>query len=252
MPRKAVQYSDPFVPVTKVPLSMPDGSASSRYAVMLTTDTGPLEVGTVSSSYQLVPNEIVSQIAEDVLSRTDMPFEDGGHIFDGKRFRHRWVLPNLVVEPRVDDIVNLTFDIVNSYDGSTTVGVAFNAQRLVCGNGMMVDWMLGGFKFRHINCDDFAEELQFAAEKVRRLGQQLEPLSRRLNSMIDVPITRADTQGVFRELKLPMSLRAEVFDSIADDDAWGLLNGFTDVLTKHNSHNADNTNRRVMKYLLAA
>ncbi|MCB2212104.1 DUF945 domain-containing protein [bacterium] len=251
MPRKAMSV-DPFIPVEKIPLMTSDGRPSSRYAVHIGTNGDRQEVGVVSDSYQLIPNHTVHDIALDVLSRTDLSFEDSGHIFDGKRYRHRWILPDLTVEPRVDDFVHLTFDVINSYDGSTTVGVMFNAQRLVCSNGMMLDFMLGGFKFRHINRDDFADELQIAAQKVRRLGEQLEPLSRRLNNLIDVPIVRGDIQGVFRELKLPMSFRAEVFDAIQDDDAWGLLNGFTDVLTRQNTHHADNVNRQVMKYLLAA
>jgi hypothetical protein len=235
-----------------IPLTTPDGNQSSRYAVMLTTDTGPMEVGTVSSNYQLVPNEIVCQVAEDVLSRTGMPFKDAGYVFDGKRLRYRWTLPNLTAEPRVGDIVHLTCDVVNSYDGSTTVGVMFNSQRLACGNGMMVDWMLGGFRFRHINKPDFAEELQAAAERVQRLGEQLEPFSRKLGALVDAPVNRADIQRTFRDLNIPMSLRAEVFDAIADDDVWGLVNGFTDVLTRKSSHTADNTNRKVMRHLLAA
>jgi len=251
MPRKTMSV-DPFIPVEKIPLMTSDGQPSSRFAVHIGTNGDRQEVGVVSDSYQLIPNHTVHDIALDVLSRTDLSFEDGGHIFDGKRYRHRWTLPDLSVQPRVGDFVNLTFDVINSYDGSSTVGIMFNAQRLVCGNGMMLDFMLGGFKFRHINHDDFIDELQIAAQKVRRLGEQLEPMSRRLNALIDVPVGRKDYQGVFRELKLPMSLRAEVFDSIQEDDAWGLLNGFTDVLTRQNTHNADNTNRRVMKYLLAA
>jgi len=159
MPRLNPLIADPFLPVSKVPLYTSNGSLSSRQSVILQTAEGPLEVGNVSENYQLVPNKAVHTIALDVLSRSELAFEDGGQIFDGKRYRQRWILPDLSVEPRKGDIVQLALDIVNSYDGSSLFGLSFNACRLVCENGCILDYFLGGFKFRHYGHDDFVTEL---------------------------------------------------------------------------------------------
>jgi len=206
-----------------MPLFTSDGEKSSRQSVMLQTGEGQVEVGTVSESYQLVPNETVHGIALDVLSRSKLAFDDAGMIFDGKKYRQRWILPDLSAEPRKGDIVQLALDIVNSYDGSTTFGLAFNAMRLVCENGMMVDFMLGGFRFRHYGHDDFGSELELASSHVRGLVDQLEPLSHKLQHLIDTTIDRESIQAAFKVLALPQSLQAQIFMQIDEDYPVGLL-----------------------------
>ncbi|MBZ0264090.1 DUF945 domain-containing protein [bacterium] len=250
MSNRTQQFSDPFVPVSSVPLTTPDGRSTSRMAVMIEQDGEQVEAGVVSNSYSLVTNEEVHQIARDVLARADLHFEDGGHIFDGKRYRQRWVLPSLEVMPRVGDFVHITLDALNSYDGSTLFGLAFNAQRLVCSNGMMVDFMLGGFKFKHLGDDQFYQEMEFAASKVMNVADQLEPLSENLKELVETPMRRNDIQRVFSDLKTPKSLMAETYMAIEEDNAWGVLNAFTDVLTRQRTHSADNRNRQLIKYLM--
>jgi hypothetical protein len=251
MPRINQQYANPFLPVSKMPLFTSDGEKSSRQSVMLQTEEGQVEVGNVSESYQLVPNETVHEIALDVLSRSELSFEDAGMIFDGKRYRQRWILPELLAEPRKGDIVQLALDIVNSYDGSTTFGLAFNAQRLVCENGMMVDFMLGGFRFRHFGHDDFGSELEMASSHVRGLVDKLTPLSSKLQRLIDTTIDRESIQAVFKVLALPQSLQAQIFMQIDEYTLRGLYNAFTGVLTGNNTHRAESINRQVSRFILA-
>lgn len=241
MPRLNRQFDNPFLPVRKEQLYTQDNRPTSQYAVMLDTGEreGEIEVGHVSDGYQLVPNETVHQIARDVLSRSQLGFDDAGFIFDGKRFRQRWVLPELSLEPAKGDIVQLTLDVVNSYDGSSTFGLAFNAQRLVCTNGMMLDFMLGGFKFRHFGFDSFQDEMQMAVSSLQNLSAQLEPLHQQLGSLIEQPIDRQYLQNAFADLKLSDKLKANVFMSVQDDNAWGFYNACTDVLTQINTHHAD-------------
>ena len=93
MPRLNQQIDDPFLPVRKEQLYTSDNRPSSQYSVMLKQEEGQeIEVGHVSENYQLVPNETVHQIALDVLSRSNLGFDDACMIFDGKRYRQRWVI----------------------------------------------------------------------------------------------------------------------------------------------------------------
>jgi len=252
MPRLNINFADPFLPVTKVPLYTGTGEQSSRHAVLLEHEGQNIEVGVVSENYQLVPNEEVHGIALDVLTRTGMAFDDAGQLFDGKHYRNRWVLPDLVTEPRVNDIVQIALDVVNSYDGSTTFGLAFNAQRLICSNGMMLDFMLAGFKFRHLGNDNFSVELDMAAGQILNLAEQLDTLTQKLQALVDQSIDRKAIQSAFVKLKLPLKLQAEIFLGIEEDTAWGFYNAATGVLTKQDTHRADNINRQVSRYLLAA
>ncbi len=252
MPRLNQQFEDPFLPVRKERLFTSDNKPTSRYAVMLHDGEKEIEVGHVSEGYQLVPNDTVNQIALDVLARSELQFGDGGLLFDGRKYRQRWILPELSVEPQQGDIVRIALDIINSYDGSTTFGMAFNAQRLVCSNGMVIDYLLGGFRFRHFSNDGFAQELNDAVASIHRLSGQLEPLSTKLRLLIDQPADRSFIQDVFSDLRLPLRLQAQIYMGIAEDNAWGVYNACTGVLTKQNTHRADNINRQVSRYLISA
>jgi hypothetical protein len=250
MPRRTNTFTDPFLPVRKARLFTSDNRPTSRYAVMVNDGQQEVEVGHVSDIYQLVPNETVHDIALDVLARSRLHFAEEGAIFDGKHYRHRWVLPDLSVEPKVNDIVQVAFDVINSYDGSTTFGLAFNARRLVCSNGMMIDFMLGGFKFRHYDQKNFSQELDTAANHIHQIGERLEPLNQKLQRLVDLPIDRQAIQSAFSTLKLPMKTQAEVFMQIEEDSAWGFYNACTDVLTRQGTHRSEVVNRQVSKYLL--
>ena len=76
MRTEAIKVDDPFVEVEKVPLIRPGGQSSSRSAVLLNTEEEKIEVGVVSNDYRLIPNLEVRNIALDILTRMDIPFEE--------------------------------------------------------------------------------------------------------------------------------------------------------------------------------
>jgi hypothetical protein len=251
MMRKSVDMSEsPYLPVVKTPLFTQDGSQSARMSVILDPDNLAMEVGTVSADYKLVENEDVERAAADVLERTGMHCEMSSLYFDGKHFRKRWILPELSIEPRVGDFVQVAIDAHNSYDGSSTFGLAFNLHRLVCGNGMVVDFQLGGFRFRHYRSDSFESELEAAGAKIMNLATRLESIVPRLRDLTDTPLTRAETQTVFGDLSIPKSTQAEVYQKIEEDNWWGLYNAFTDVLSRKNTYHSQLQNRQVSRYFL--
>ena len=249
--RKSVDMSDtPYLPVVKTPLFTQDGSQSTRMSVTLDPDQLAMEVGTVSADYKLVPNKDVEQAATEVLERTGMHSELSSLYFDCKHFRKRWILPDLSIEPRLGDFVQVAIDAHNSYDGSSTFGLAFNLQRLVCGNGMVVDFQLGGYRFRHYGSDSFEQELEVAGDKILNLASRLETIVPRLRDLTDTPLTRAETQSVFSDLSIPKTTQAEVYQKIEEDNWWGLYNAFTDVFSRNNTYRSDLQNRQVSRYFL--
>jgi len=251
MMKKSLDLSQfPYLPVYMTPLYTQAGVPSNRVSVILDPDNRAMEVGTVSADYKLVPNQDVEQAAVDVLERTGIPSELSSLYFDGKHFRKRWILPELSIEPRVGDFVQVAIDAQNSYDGSSTFGLAFNLQRLVCGNGMVVDFQLGGYRFRHYGSDSFEQELEIAGERILELAGRLDTILPRLRSLTDTPLSREETQTVFSDLSLPKATQAEVYQKIEEDNWWGLYNAFTDVFSRNNTYRSDQLNRRVSRYFL--
>ena len=243
---------DPFAPVRKERLYTADKTPSNQFAVFVKDVElkQEMEVGTVSDTYQLVANEDVYQTGLDVLTRSEQDFEPSITRFDGKKYRQRWVLPNLNIEPRKGDIVQLAVDVINSYDGSTTFGLSFAARRLVCLNGMQIDYRLGSYKFRHHNRPEYQQELAEAANHVGKLVKHLEPLKDKISELISTPVDRTYIQGMFNELKLGQGLVGQIYMNLEEDTQWGLYNACTSVLTERGAHSDDNLNRRISKIFI--
>jgi len=241
----------PFAPVELQPLQRTNGKGSSRQAVVLEPEGEAKEVGIVSQDYRLVKNSEVVQVAEDLLGRTGIPVEEHQTLWNGKKFRQRYLLTQTTGEVKVGDVVACTLDAINSYDGSTTFGLEFNAVRLVCSNGMILSFMLGGFRFKHWGSKDFDRELRAAARQLDRVSNRLHMVLPMLVDLTHKRMRRADIQRFFRETSLPITTQAKVFNGIEDDTAWGVYNAATDVLTKQERFSAENLNRRVSQYFLS-
>ena len=241
----------PFAPVELQPLRRTNGDRSSRQAVVLDPKRSALEVGIVSPDYKLVKNSEVVQVAEDLLANTGMAFDEHQTLFNGKKFRQRYLLSQASGEVKVGDTVAVTLDAVNSYDGSTTFGLEFNAIRLVCSNGMMLSFMLGGFRFKHWGSQDFDHEMRVAARQLGRVGDRLHMVLPMLTELTRKRMKRADIQRFFAETNLPITTQAKVFNAIEEDTKWGVYNAATDVLTKQEKFSAENLNRRVSQYFLS-
>jgi len=241
----------PFAPVELQTLQTVNGKASSRQAVILDPQGEALEVGIVSPDYKLVNNSEVVQVAEDLLANTGMAFDEHKTLFNGKKFRQRYLLSQASGEVKVGDVVACTLDAVNSYDGSTTFGLEFNAVRLVCSNGMMLSFMLGGFRFKHWGSQNFDREMRVAARQLERVGDRLHMVLPMLTELTRKRMKRADIQRFFAETNLPITTQAKVFNAIEDDTKWGVYNAATSVLTDRKCFSAETLNRRVSQYFLS-
>lgn len=241
----------PFAPVELQPLRTANGNASSRQAVVLDPNGDAIEAGVVSSDYKLVKNDEVVQVANELLSTSGLAHEDHQTLWNGKKFRQRCLLSQTAGEVKVGDLVACTLDAINSYDGSTTFGLEFNAVRLVCSNGMMLSFLLGGFRFKHWGSQDFNVELRQAADKLARVGDRLHQVLPMLGDLARKRMKRADIQRFFRETDLPITTQAKVFNAIDEDTAWGIYNAATQLLTRQELFSAENLNRRVSQYFLS-
>jgi len=240
---------DPFLEVSLLPLSIPGGQTSSRCAVILDPSDKKIEVSVVSREYQLIPNLEVRNIALDILTRIGIPFQECRMLFDGRRYSQRWTIEGFELEPRPGDFIRLGLEVHNSYDGTSLFSLSFIAERLICGNGMVVDFLLGRFRFRHYGQNgDFHKELDRALDTVQRLGEQGASLLPAMKRMVDTPINRGLTQGVFRKLNTPRLYVADIFLALEEDSEWGLYNACTRVFSEQRSFRGEVLNRQTSHY----
>ena len=241
---------DPFLPVAKVPLLTGGGAVSSRCAVVLDPEGEAREVGVVSADYTLVPNQKVHDLAVEVLERSGLATEPVRTLCDGKRYQQAWRMTDVTVAAGLGDVIALTVEAFNSYNGSMNFGLAFNAQRLVCENGMTLDFMLGGFRFRHYGKRDFDQELEGAKEQVLALTEKAKLLEPVLSRMVNTKVTRPELQAIYGSLPLGQGLIAQSFLGIEEDTQWGVYNAITDVLTRQESFRAHELNRHVSRHFM--
>jgi hypothetical protein len=248
---------DPFTPIQKVPLYTQGGLQSSMYSIVLDPDGESKEVGTVSSEYNLVPNDQVVNIAEELIDMLPGGVFDPIDYFNGKVFRRRYVLEadefGFDVNPSVGDVVKMTLDVLNSYDGSTKFGLAFNMFRLACSNGMIVSQRLGGFRFKHNRQDNDAlmKEIDRARSKMMNVAEFMHNLIPSFHSMIvnDGGLNRV--QEVFATLQVSDAIAGKALQYMESTSDWGILNGLTAVYSEEGSGIArDGYNRRAMEFFL--
>ena len=242
--------TDPFLPVAKVPLLTGGGDVSSRCAIVLDPEGEAQEVGVVSADYALVPNRRVRDLAVEVLERSGLATEPVRTLCDGKRYQQSWRMTDVTVAAQLGDVIALTVEAFNSYNGSMNFGLAFNAQRLVCENGMTLDFMLGGFRFRHYGKRDFDRELEGAKEQVLALTDKARLLEPVLAKMVNAKVTRSELQAIYSDLPLGQGLIAQSFLGIEEDTQWGVYNAITDVLTRQESFRAQDINRQVSRHFM--
>ena len=115
---------------------------------------------------------------------------------------------------------------------------------------MIVDFLLGSFRFRHFGQNSWQDETEQASASILALGSKLGLLTSKFQHLTETPINRESIQATFKVLKLPVGLMSDVFMGIEEDSLWGLYNAFTGTLTQTGTHRAEAVNRQVGRFLI--
>lgn len=241
---------DPLMEVKLVPLKRSDNSEIvTQKAVVLGPGTEyETEISYVTPDYNLVTNRTARDIALDILTRSGQKFQEGRRAFSGKCYRQRWIFPEITCEPRKDDFVSLGVDLVNSYDRSTPFGLSFIAQRLICLNGMVLDFLLGGFRFRHFNGNgDWQDELEKAVAQIGSMSANLDLVLPSLNTMIKTPLDIKSLRHTITEVDPKGTLTHDVLMELEGETMWDCYNGYTKILSRQNTIASDRKNREISR-----
>lgn len=246
---------DPLCPVEKVPFTVM-GDETDKFAIVLHPETPELRtvVGNVSERYQLIPNQVAHDVAMGIIGESKLVVELGKGIWDGKRYRQRWYFPEVNQEVKKGDVVQTGIDLRNSYDGSTLFSLGFVARRLVCDNGMMLDFLIGGIQFKHFSGNgngEWKEEVKRAVGFLSDLGDRQEAMLPHIDRMMNHQVGLAFMQGCFASLNVPDQLAGNVVKNMEDPGhptEWGLYNGFTRAFSEKETIAGDNKNRVVSKW----
>jgi hypothetical protein len=292
-PAPTVINNDPFCDVDLLPLEETQG----KYAVvrLKNAETGsfvPLDTkGAIHGrDYRLVPNTLINQLAQDVLTKTEMPFEllgqaSGstlGHtVWDGKKFARRWVIK----QPHADDQLGtlmMGVEAVNSYDGSFKVGLQFFFIHTSCINQFHSGNLMGSFVFSHFDHGDrtldadieqavgaVGQQAKSFASVLPKLRELLKPMSNGTDSLSRFLAIRGELAA--ETPAWPQSYDGDVLDELrgcgptarlklpqrpsvasGKHTLWDLLNAYTAVTThKVGGFRGANLSRMVTDHFVA-
>ena len=180
----------PFATVELQPLLRSNGEESSRVAVVVDPEGKKLEAGVMSRDYKLISNQVISDVAHELLDRTGLPFEEHKILWDGRRFKQQFLIEGMETEVQVGDVVALMLCAQNSYEGSLMAGMSFEMLRVACSNGLCISHVLGSFSLKHWGERDFENELRVASEHILNVGERVELVLPKLKDMTQKQVTR--------------------------------------------------------------
>jgi len=240
MPPTAIPINtDPFCDVDLLPLEETQG----KYAVvrLKNAETGvftPLDTkGAIHGrDYRLVPNTLINQLAQDILTKAEMPFEllgqasgstTGHTVWDGKKFARRW----LIKQPHADDQLGtlmMGVEAVNSYDGSFKVGLQFFFVHTQCINQFHTGNLMGSFVFGHFDHGDRALETDIE-QAVSTIGQQAKNFASvlpKLRTLLKPMSNGTDSLSRFLSIRSELASENPAWPPSYDGDVLDELRGY--------------------------
>ncbi len=261
---KASPYFPWNAKVTLEPLEQMEDRAivtihpDTSFAEDVTEIPKPKGIEIVSNQYKLVSNEDARNLGEDILHRTGFNWEPESRIWDGNRFRQRFISKDLTMQVGGHDNLMFAADIVNSYNGTMSLGLQTLAWRQVCTNGMVARQFFDGFRIRHLKNGDMEEEILLQAEAIVNRASNWEKTLPVWDRMYERELSADEILSTLHEAihvaKMPKSLigkvaaHPEVLDG--GTSAWTMFNHFTRELTSDNSFPSEAANERICEYFI--
>lgn len=230
--RRRVQVSDPLSPVRTSAVSV-NGSSVDNVAIEILNDSSEWEcINIHSSTYQLVPNDVMESVTQEILSGSDLIWCKVNEIWTGRYFAQLFSSNGVVDVPEVGDALCLGLRAENSYDGSCQFRLVLQAFVLSCKNGLVSPRHFSSFSMKHSSSNEF-----YVEDAISILGTGLnilEQVTPRVASLSRIPLTIDLLAQVARETSLPKRDWGFITSELHGvQDLWGLMQVITNRLTHH-------------------
>jgi len=210
-----------------------NGTEVSNQAVEIRNDDGDWECLNVhTSSYRLVPNSVVSDIADEILIQTGSCWTDEREIWTGRYWAKLFRSDLNIDAPTIGDTISLGLRVENSYDGSCQFRIVLMGFVLSCANGLVSPRHFSNFTMKHIG----DEEVNFglAVAKIRQGMGELEGVLPLVNRLNRIPLTVDLISQVASETDLPNREWGHINRLLrGSETAWDLMQAITHRLSHH-------------------
>lgn len=256
----SIDSINPFYPIERLPLvahyEPEDGEVrqiSSGYDSIINADTG-IQVGVVSSGYNLIPNIEVVDILHTAFSDINVGLVTDHMNANGSSWIRSYVFDSqsMVFDVTGDgDVVKMMFEIMNSYNGKSSLSFRFKMWRMICSNGLMGWDNFLALRFRHTVrdiLDKIRASLDFRVDQAtRQVGEwsewtQISYNQEHFNKFIDLHVrTNDDSEpSIFKRFLSPRQaehlklLYEPTMNEFQEQETkWGAYNVITAIATHH-------------------
>ncbi len=231
------KFSDPFAEVRLAEVKVAGRRIDSKQAIQVKDDAGEWQTrGFVGKDYQLFPNRLVQDLAEDVISRA--PASLGGFqqlktLWNGRHYIAYFASRNAVVDLHEGGgRLQVGLMAWNSYDGTRKIGFEVYALNAFCTNQYHSRNRFGFFAWKHqpgalaIDREDALGGLATGVQNVIAMAPAIMALRQH-------PLGLPDLREAKKGVGLPQSRWGDVLDRLGEEEPnhFGLFQALTHVAT---------------------
>ena len=252
---KRMTFSDPFAEV-KLQKPMVGEKEMPNQAVMVKSDQGEFEpVSSVGPGYNLVPNQMCLDLADDIMSRSDYNFEPLKTLWDGKRFVQMYISGESFASIHQNELkVGLMFR--NTYDASGAFAMELFMCNQICTNQYHHRNRFGFFALRHTPDSVGQWDIQDAIENIGAGIGRLIETAPQVQQMMNEPLTVDHvTEACYRMNKLAPSLWSNILIRLRAEEQtrFGLFQAMTGAASHDvKGFNTLTVGNRIGEYFLKA
>jgi len=211
--------------------------------VIYREDTGdPISI--VSDKYNLIPHADIVNSFETMLDGLGEKFAERQVTTylpeNGAKMFRKYIFPKIQVAVKPGDLINLTLEVQNSYDGSLRGGFMFGAYRLVCTNGLTIGAKVQELYKKHYAALDFEK----AAQGLKLSIPIFESAIGQWREWHEIKMKDADALAFLEKSGLNAKTMEAVMQQFAKEEKskWGLFQAVTYHTTHQlTSRKAENT-----------
>ena len=213
-----------------------------RKAIVREDNGIPLSI--VSDKYHVIKHADMVQNFEAALATlpyfrdytvtTNLPF-DGGQMF------RKYTFNQINLEPKVGDVIKMTLELMNSYDGKTKGGYKVGGHRLACLNGQVLPGTFQEILTKHyanFNIDKIVDGLKTALPLFEQTVNQWKTWN-------DVVVNITDITDMLAKTAIPERTQKKMVEKFASEDKtkFGAFQAMTWVISHETKARVDANSR---------
>ena len=231
----------PYAPIVKTENYAENSGNLTGYSVEVedpSVPTGYRHLGNVSSSYLLLSNLEVHEVAMEVAARSGLDYRPSKVLWDGGRYMEVVEFHDVVHDVAPGDPVRLCLVMRNSYNRAWPLEATLAAVRAICENGMIAGTHFSRVRFKHVESNLAGQTLSDVVGEAMRVletaDEDLRGFVAGLKALKEIPADHETMRAVRQRVLTPQVFGPQKWGEVTDrfyreeePSLFGVLNAST-------------------------